>query len=70
LGMKELTLPIGRVRVQHVLLKAHSGKLDVELWLSEQHGWAPVRVRMKDHKGKVLDQRATSVKLAPVAAQK
>ena len=64
LGMKELDLPIGRVRVQHVQLKAHSGKLDVELWLSERHAWAPVRVRLKDHKGKVLDQRATRVKLS------
>lgn len=67
LGMKELDLPIGRVRVQHVLFKAHSGKLDVELWLSEQHSWVPVRVRLKDHKGKVLDQRATRVKLSPAA---
>lgn len=69
LGMKEISLPVGTLRTQHVMFKAHSGKLDVELWLSEQHGWVPVRVRLKDQKGKVLDQRAVSVNVAP-ATQK
>lgn len=63
LGMQEVTLPIGRVRAQHVKLRAHSGKLEIALWLSEQHDWAPVRVRLQDRKGKVLDHRAVRVEL-------
>lgn len=69
-GMEDLQLPLGRVRAQHVRFKAHSGKLAIDLWLSEQHAWAPVRVRLQDHKGKVLDQRAVSVKLTPANTPK
>lgn len=64
-GMQDIDLPVGRLRAMHVRLKAHSGKLDISLWLSEQHAWAPVRVRLQDRKGKVLDHQAVSVKLTP-----
>lgn len=69
-GMQEIDLPIGRLRTMHVRFKAHSGKLDIGLWLSEKHAWAPVRVRLQDSKGKVLDHQAVSVKLTPAAEQR
>lgn len=69
-GMQDVDLPIGRLRTMHVRLKAHSGKLDIGLWLSEKHAWAPVRVRLQDRKGKVLDHQAVSVKLTPAADQR
>ncbi|MDX5362709.1 MAG: DUF3108 domain-containing protein [Pseudazoarcus pumilus] len=69
-GMQDISLPVGKLRALHVRLKAHSGKLDIGLWLSEQHGWAPVRVRLQDRKGKVLDHQAVSVKLTAAADQR
>lgn len=62
-GMQEVQLPVGRLRALHIKLRAHSGKLEIGLWLSEEHAWAPVRVRLQDRKGKVLDHRAVSIKL-------
>lgn len=66
-GMQDVDLPIGRVRAMHVTLRAHSGKLEIGLWLSEQHGWAPLRVRLQDRKGKVLDHKAVRVNIGEAA---
>lgn len=62
-GRESLQLPVGRVDALHVKLRARSGKLAIDLWLSEAHAWMPLRILMQDDKGEVLDQRAISVRV-------
>lgn len=70
MGMEEIALPAGRFKTQHVRLADEEGRLAIDLWLSQQHAWLPVRILMKDHKGQVLDQRASSIRLgAPLAGK-
>tara|TARA_R110002049_G_scaffold105003_2_gene251670 strand:- start:9 stop:770 length:762 start_codon:yes stop_codon:yes gene_type:complete len=70
IGDETVELPVGRIDTVHVRLKARSGKLSIDLWLSKAHGLAPLRVLMQDDKGQVLDQRAIEVRVdgAPVLA--
>ena len=43
----------------------------VELWLAPSLQYLPVRIRIEDEKGGVLDQRASRIELgAPAAAAK
>lgn len=69
-GEATVDLPVGRVDTVHLRLKARSGKLAIDLWLSKAHGLAPLRVLIQDDKGQVLDQRAIEVRVdgAPVLA--
>lgn len=63
LGAERVRLPVGELATQRVRVAALSGKLTIELWLSEVHGRVPVRILMTDDKGEVLDQRAVSIVL-------
>ncbi|MGL1834576.1 DUF3108 domain-containing protein [Rhodocyclaceae bacterium SMB388] len=63
LGAERVRLPVGELATQRVRVAALSGKLTIELWLSEAHGRMPVRILMTDDKGEVLDQRAVSIVL-------
>lgn len=63
LGKETLSLPIGRVEALRVRAYAEEGGLDIDIWLSLQHGLLPVRIRIEDEKGGVLDQRAAQVDL-------
>ncbi len=61
LGDETITIPAGRIDALKVRVKARSGKLTIDLWLSKAHSLLPVRILMTDHKGEVLDQRAVSI---------
>lgn len=63
LGTKTIQLPMGAFEAQHVRLKASSGKLIIDLWLSPEHAMLPLRVLLTDRKGKTLDLRATEVQM-------
>ena len=63
LGTERITLPIGQVDAIKVRAQALSGKLTIDLWLSQAHRLAPVRIVMTDKKGSVLDQQAVSIEL-------
>ena len=70
-GTETLKLPFGQVDTLRVRAWAEEGELDIEIWLSQQHGLLPVRIRIEDEKGGVLDQRASRIELgAPAAAAK
>lgn len=64
---ERLSVPLGDIDTLHVRATAHTGKLTIDLWLSRQHGWVPVRILMTDDKGEVLDQQATQLEWAAPA---
>ena len=68
-GTERLKLAMGEVDTVRVHAWAEKGELDINIWLSPRHGMLPVRIRIEDDKGGVLDQRAARVELG-VAAQK
>ncbi len=61
IGPEALRVPAGRMDTLKVRIAARSGKLRIDLWLSEAHDLLPVRILMTDDKGQVLDQRAMSI---------
>lgn len=64
-GAERLVLPIGRLDTQRLRTRALSGKLSIDVWLAPEYGTLPVRIRITDDKGDVLDQQAVEVRLAP-----
>lgn len=61
---ERITLPLGEFETKRVTLRARTGRLTIDLWLSPAHGMLPLRVLMTDDKGEVLDQRAFAIELA------
>lgn len=64
-GEEGLRLPIGNLRTLRVRAQAENGKLTIDIWLALNYGMLPVRIRMVDDKGEVLDQQAIQLRLAP-----
>jgi len=60
IGHEAVRIPLGSIDALKVRVRARSGKLVMDMWLSQAHDLLPVRVLMTDHKGEVLDQRAIS----------
>ena len=63
LGREVLKLPIGEVETLRMQAQAAGGELDIDIWLSLQHDLLPVRIRITDDEGGVLDQRASMIDL-------
>ena len=68
-GDEVLSLPIGRLETLRVRAHAQSGVLTIDMWLARNYGMLPVRIRMVDDKGEVLDQQAVQLKLTPQGGQ-
>lgn len=64
-GEERIRLPIGVLDTVKLHARADNGKLAIDIWLARRYGMLPVRIRMVDDKGEVLDQQATELKLAP-----
>lgn len=64
-GEEGLRLPIGRLETLRLRAQAEDGKLTIDIWLARNYGMLPVRIRMVDDKGEVLDQQAVQLRLAP-----
>lgn len=64
-GEETLRLPIGRLDTLRLRAQAEDGKLTIDIWLARNYGMLPVRIRMVDDKGEVLDQQAIRLRLAP-----
>lgn len=62
---ERISLPLGEFQTKRVTLRARTGRLTIELWLSPAHGMLPLRVLMTDDKGEVLDQRALAIDIPP-----
>ena len=67
-GKESLSLPIGKVETLRLRAHAEDGGLNIRIWLSVDHGLLPVRIRIEDEKGGVLDQRAAAIETGRPAA--
>ncbi len=70
LGIEELDIPAGKVSAYHLGSSGHRGELKIDIWLARDYANLPVRLKITDKNGEVLDQVATGVDLggnAPVS---
>jgi len=63
LGVGRITLPMGEINARHLSVKSDDGGVQLDLWLAIGHHLLPVRIRMVDRKGEVLDQQAERIDL-------
>jgi hypothetical protein len=63
LGTGRITLPMGEINARHLSVKSDDGGVQLDLWLAIGHHLLPVRIRMVDRKGEVLDQQAERIDL-------
>lgn len=67
LGSERSEVPAGRFETRHLRATATDGSLVLDIWYALDGDMVPVRIRMQDRKGEVLDQRARVVVLDGVA---
>ena len=68
LGIEEIEVPAGRVSAYHLGSTGHRGDLKIDIWLARDYANLPVRLKITDKSGEVLDQVATGVDLGKSAA--
>ncbi|NML25964.1 DUF3108 domain-containing protein [Zoogloea dura] len=68
LGIEEIEVPAGRVSAYHLGSSGHRGELKIDIWLARDYANLPVRLKITDKSGDVLDQVATGVDLGQRAA--
>ncbi|NTV10072.1 MAG: DUF3108 domain-containing protein [Zoogloea sp.] len=64
LGLEEISVPAGRVTAYHLASQGQRGELQIDIWLARDYANLPVRIRITDRSGEVLDQVATGVELS------
>jgi len=64
LGVGRITLPLGEINARHLSVKSDDGGVQLDLWLATGNHLLPVRIRMVDRKGEVLDQQAERIDLS------
>ena len=69
LGIEELDIPAGKVSAYHLGSTGHRGELKIDIWLARDYANLPVRLKITDKNGDVLDQVATGVDLGTHAPQ-
>ena len=62
-GVERLTLPAGEFSARKLRVLADDRALDLEIWLSDDPRRLPLRVRMTERKGDVIDQLAREIRL-------
>ena len=62
-GDETLAMRFGALRTWHVKTPALPGEQAMELWLAQDHGNLPVRIRFIDRKGEVFDQNAVELEI-------
>ncbi|MDR2240329.1 MAG: DUF3108 domain-containing protein [Zoogloeaceae bacterium] len=70
-GGETLDTPFGALRVWRVRTPAVAGEQAMELWLAQDYGNLPVRIRFTDRDGEVFEQNAVELEIdgAPLAMQ-
>lgn len=63
LGESTVRLPLGELSARHYSVRSEDGKVKIELWLASAQHNLPVRIRIENGKGEVLDQQAERVVL-------
>lgn len=61
-GEEELTLPLGKLRTRRLKASADDGSMSIEVWFAIDRNMLPVRIRMVDDDGDVLDQQASELR--------
>ncbi|WP_161493222.1 DUF3108 domain-containing protein [Zoogloea sp. LCSB751] len=69
LGLEELDVPAGKVSAYHLGSTGHRGELKIDIWLARDYANLPIRLKITDKNGDVLDQVATGVDLGKHAPQ-
>lgn len=67
IGSGSLKLPLGRVDTVQLQARALDGSMTIDVWLAPKHQLLPVRIRIVDDDGGVLDQQAVKLKLGAAA---
>jgi len=67
-GPEKVALPIGQLETLRVRAEALNGSLSIDIWLARNYGMLPVRIRVIDDKGEMLDQQAIELRLSPPGA--
>lgn len=63
MGVETLNLPMGEITARHMSVHSDDGNVKVDLWLAEGRNNLPVRIRIEDRKGEILDQQAERIEL-------
>jgi hypothetical protein len=63
IGDETLATPFGALRTWHVRTPAVPGEQAMEVWLAQDHGNLPVRIRFVDRAGEVYDQNAVEFEI-------
>jgi len=69
LGLEELEVPAGKVSAYHLGSTGHRGELKIDIWRARDYANLPVRLKITDKNGDVLDQVATGVDLGARKAE-
>ncbi len=67
-GTEKLRLPLGEVDALRLRAQTDDASMTIDIWLDQQRAMLPVRIRIVDDDGSVLDQQATVLKLGSEAA--
>lgn len=67
-GAETLRLPLGEVDALRLRAQTEDDSMTIDLWLDRRRAMQPVRIRIVDDDGSVLDQQAIEVKLGDGAA--
>ncbi|QID18291.1 DUF3108 domain-containing protein [Nitrogeniibacter mangrovi] len=62
-GVETVKLPLGELRARHLSVRSQDGGVSLDLWLATGQHLLPVRIRITDRKGEVLDQQAERIEL-------
>ena len=63
IGGGSLKLPLGRLDTVQLQVRALDGSMTIDVWLAPEHQLLPVRIRIVDDDGGVLDQQAVKLEL-------
>lgn len=67
IGDETLEVPAGRFATRHLRAEATEGRLRLDVWLAVERHWVPVRIRMRDRDGGILDQQARRISIGDAA---
>jgi hypothetical protein len=67
LGDATVRLPLGQMPTRHFSVHSDDGKVKIDIWLAAGQHWLPVRIRIENRKGEILDQQAEHLVLGEPA---
>ncbi|WP_168734398.1 DUF3108 domain-containing protein [Pseudothauera nasutitermitis] len=65
-GEETLELPLGKLQTRRLKARAVDGSMEIDVWFAPARNMLPVRIRMVDDEGEVLEQRASELRIGAV----